>query len=84
MVDEDELKEKITTNLWSSNRTLRIPIKKFKAEITKENLVAMNIREKVVEYSTKFNKSQKGRTENIKLAAERINGYILPPGTFFF
>jgi len=83
MVDEDELKEKITTNLWSSNRTLRIPIKKFKAEITKENLVAMNIREKVVEYSTKFNKSQKGRTENIKLAAERINGYILPPGDFF-
>lgn len=83
MVDEDELKEKITANLWSSNRTLRIPIKKFKAEITKENLVAMNIREKVVEYSTKFNKSQKGRTENIKLAAERINGYILPPGDFF-
>jgi len=83
ILDEDKLKDIITSNLWSRNEILKIPIKKCEADITKEDLAAMEIKEKVVEYSTKFNKLQRGRTENIKIAAEKISGYILSPGDIF-
>jgi len=63
ILNEDELKEKIVSSLWARNKILEIPIKKCKADITKEDLAAMEIREKVAEYSTKFNKLQKGRTQ---------------------
>jgi len=83
MLDEDELKARIASNLWAQNKTLKIPVKKYRADITKEDLAALEIREKVAEYSTKFNKAQKGRTKNIQLAAEQINGLILLPGDVF-
>lgn len=85
VLDENKLKEKIISSLWlcDGELTLEVPIKKYKANITKDELKALEIKVKVAEYSTKFNKSQKGRTENIKLAAEKINGYILSPGDTF-
>lgn len=43
----------------------------------------MNIKVKVAEFSTKFNKALKERTQNIRLAAEKINGYIIAPGEVF-
>ncbi|NLZ54669.1 MAG: hypothetical protein GX892_16320 [Thermoanaerobacteraceae bacterium] len=85
ILDENKLKEDIISNLWFCDGVLKleIPIKKCEADITKEDLRALQIKLKVAEYSTKFNKSQKGRTQNIKLAAEKINGYILSPGDIF-
>ena len=69
--------------MWSENRTLDIPVKKIQAAKTKEDLASMKIRVKVAEYSTKFNKTLKGRTENIKIAGKIINGYILSPEEVF-
>jgi len=83
VLDDDKLKDNITSNLLTRNGTLEIPIKKLEADRTTEDLRALEIKQKVAEYSTKFNKSQKGRTQNIKIAAEKINGYILSPGDIF-
>ncbi len=83
ILDGDKLKENIARILWSENRTLDIPVKKIQAAKTKEDLASMKIRVKVAEYSTKFNKTLKGRTENIKIAGKIINGYILSPEEVF-
>ena len=85
ILDDNKLKEDIISNLWFCDEelTLEIPIKKLKADVTTEDLKALEIKIKIAEYSTKFDKSQKGRTKNIRLAAEKINGYILSPGDIF-
>jgi vancomycin resistance protein YoaR len=83
ILDEDKLKENIIRVLWTENRILKIPVKEWQADRTKEDLASMEIKVKVAEYSTKFNKTLKGRTENIKIAAEKINGYVLSPEEVF-
>ncbi|HHY70567.1 MAG TPA: hypothetical protein GX519_02695 [Thermoanaerobacterales bacterium] len=83
VIDEDKLKESIAKAIWSNKRKLEIPTKEWKAGKTKEALVAMGIKIKVAEYSTKFNKNLKGRTENIKIAGRKINGYTLAPEDIF-
>ncbi|MDD4568826.1 MAG: VanW family protein [Tepidanaerobacteraceae bacterium] len=82
-LDEGKLRENIIKGICMGNGNLDIPVKQWKADKTKENLKAMEIKTKVAEYSTKFNKSIKGRTENIRLAGEKLNGCLLSPNEVF-
>lgn len=81
--DIEQLKKEIVKSLWEKNKAIDIPVKQIEAHKTRENLLSMNIKVKVAEYSTKFNKSLKERTQNIRLAAEKINGHIIAPGEVF-
>jgi len=82
-LDEISLKAEVLEKVWSDDKTIEIPVIKIIPEITKESLAAMNIKTKVGEYSTKFNKALRERTENIKLAASILDGYILAPDDIF-
>ncbi|MFO7151768.1 MAG: VanW family protein [Bacillota bacterium] len=82
-VDGENLKAEILKNLWSKERKISVPVITLKPEITQETLAKMNINEEIVSFSTKFDKSQIERTTNIKLAAEKLKNYIIPPGQVF-
>ncbi|NLU09554.1 MAG: hypothetical protein GXW90_01165 [Tepidanaerobacter acetatoxydans] len=83
ILDEDMLKKKIKEAIWTENETLVIPVKVWNAEKTKEDLEKMEIRVKIAEYSTEFDKTLKNRTENIRVASEMLNGCIISPGDIF-
>jgi len=82
-LDEIGLKAEILKKVWNEDKIIEIPIIEIVPEITSEKLYAMNIRTKIGEYSTKFNKAMEERTENIKLAAGKLDGFILAPGEIF-
>lgn len=82
-LDIDNLKKSIVEALWEKNKIVNIPVKYIRAQKTREDLLKMNIKVKMAEYSTKFNKTLKERTQNIRLAAEKINGYIIAPDEVF-
>ncbi len=83
ILDEDMLKKKIKEAIWTENEILVIPVKVWNAEKTKEDLEKMEIRVKIAEYSTEFDKTLKNRTENIRVASEMLNGCIISPGDIF-
>ncbi|WP_148867949.1 VanW family protein [Thermosediminibacter litoriperuensis] len=82
-VDQESLKQEILKAIWSRERKIPVPVTTIKPEVTAETLIKMNIKEEVASFSTKFDKSQVGRSTNIKLAAEKLEGYIIPPGEVF-
>lgn len=84
-VDEEKLKEEIVKVLWEpqKQKIVHIPVKELRAEKTRDDLLSMNIKVKMAEYSTKFNKAQRERAENIRLAAEKLNGHIIAPNEIF-
>lgn len=82
-LNESKLKEEIIKKVWEGNKNIDIPIIETKPQVTEEILSAMNITAKIGEFSTRFNKELKERTENIKLAAEILNGHVIAPGEVF-
>ncbi|MCF6096813.1 VanW family protein [Thermovorax subterraneus] len=82
-VDEENLKQEILKIVWSEKRKISVPVIAIKPEITQETLSKMNIKEEIVSFSTKFDKTQAGRSTNIRLAAEKLKNYIIPPGEIF-
>ncbi|MDN5311512.1 MAG: hypothetical protein PWQ68_485 [Thermoanaerobacteraceae bacterium] len=82
-LDVDNLKKDIIEALWKKNKVVNIPVKQIQARKTREDLLKMNIKVKVTEFSTKFNKALKERTQNIRLSAEKINGLIIAPDEVF-
>lgn len=63
--------------------TIKIIIEEVEAETTEDDLRKLRIEKLLGEYTTWFNPRKKNRTENIKMAAEAINNYILPPNEEF-
>ena len=82
-IDEMELKREIVKALYTDTKTILIPTKELRSNNSKEKLQSMGIEVKIAEYSTEFNKALKGRTENIKLAAKKLNYHIIPHGQVF-
>ena len=69
VLDEEKLKKDILKKIWSKDRLINVPVMAWEAYNTARDLETMEIKYKIGEFSTKFNKALKGRTENIKLAA---------------
>lgn len=66
-----------------SAQTYEIPVTRIPAEITAEKLSEVLFRDTLASTSTSLNSSNKPRTNNVRLAAEHINGTILNPGDEF-
>ena len=60
-----------------------IPLKVTVPEITTKMIGTEAFPDLISEFSTKYSQSQKDRTTNLKLAAEKINGTVLMPGEVF-
>mgnify|MGYP004519723783 FL=1 len=60
-----------------------IPLKVTVPEITTKMIGTEAFPDLISEFSTKYSQSQRDRTTNLKLAAEKINGTVLMPGEVF-
>lgn len=67
----------------SEERMVQIPVQLIEPEVTTEELQSVLFRDTLGSSTTKFNASLTGRTTNVKLAAQKINGTILNPGDVF-
>lgn len=84
ILDEHSLKEQIINSIiWNKDKIVKVPVKQLNAENCVDDLIALGIKVKAAQFSTKFNKNLKERTENIRLAAKKLSGYILAPSEIF-
>ena len=60
-----------------------LPVTAIQPEITVADIAQTGIKEKLGLYTTAFDAGDANRTENIRLAARRINGHIIYPGQVF-
>ncbi|SHJ90403.1 VanW family protein [Tepidibacter formicigenes] len=81
-VDIKNLKETILTQIEKNDyQDISIIVKEIHAQIKYEYLSKIDTL--LGEYSTRFNVSNKNRTENVKLASQKVNGILLNPGEEF-
>jgi vancomycin resistance protein YoaR len=71
--------ERATTD----QRTITLPLKVIEPEISAANAAMLGIRELVGEGVSFFHNSSAGRANNIRVAAARFDGVIVPPGGIF-
>jgi vancomycin resistance protein YoaR len=62
---------------------ITLPVQVLYPKITVDDITNSGIREILSTYTTIFNRQDVNRTENIKVAARKTNGYILYPGKVF-
>ena len=60
-----------------------IPLKIIKPEITLDKLTKEAFPDKLGEFTTLYDSSNKNRSNNLELAAEKINGTVILPGEIF-
>lgn len=77
-------KSDIETAIENSNSNIiNIPAKITQPEVTSESLRSTLLAHELGKYSTDYSSSSADRAYNIKLACEKINGYVLAPGDEF-
>ncbi|MFZ5915919.1 MAG: VanW family protein [Chloroflexota bacterium] len=64
-------------------RTVTLPLLPIEAEISAANAAELGIREMIGEGVSFFQGSSRGRATNIRVAAARFQGVIVPPGEIF-
>ena len=67
----------------TADRTVALPVRVTTPTVDGENLLALGLRELIEESSTSFAGSLPEKAHNIRLAAERLNGTVVPPGGLF-
>lgn len=78
-ISMEEAKELART----SDKTFSIPLKITKPEVTVKNLPAEAFPDELGTYTTNFSSSSANRANNVRLAAQAINGTVLMPGEVF-
>jgi len=69
--------------LESEERTVDVPASITRPAVTAEQRDQLGIREQIARGETRFAGSSPPKIHNIKLAASRINGVVVPPGAMF-
>src|SRR5205823_5975808 len=82
-LDRPAAQQLIVDRAQSENRTVPLPVTVEAPAVTGENLGALGLREQVEESRTTFAGSVPEKIHNIRLAAERLNGVVVPPGGLF-
>ncbi len=82
-VDEAALLAAVRTALWSTERTVEVPARITQPAVTSEHRTQLGIRELVARGETRFAGSSPPKIHNIKLAASRLHGVVVPPGAMF-
>ncbi len=67
----------------ASQQTYTIPVELTKAQVTKADLEPLLFRDVLGSTTTYYNGGQAGRTTNVRLACNSVNGTILNPGEEF-
>jgi vancomycin resistance protein YoaR len=85
-LDQQAASDAIDQQIASGEHTIRLPITTLKpAVISDDGGASLGIRDLIDESTTSFVGSIPEKAHNIQLAAERLNGVVVPPGgTFSF
>ncbi|MBV9169782.1 MAG: VanW family protein [Chloroflexi bacterium] len=85
-LDRQASSNTIETQILSGEHTIQLPITTLKPAVTSDDGGAsLGIRELIDESTTSFAGSIPEKAHNIQLAAQRLNGVVVPPGgTFSF
>lgn len=80
-IDTEPLVEQIKkTRIFQEPDTLQVHFKEEQPKVTAANLEAQKIDGLIGSYTTWFDASNIERTENIRLAAQALDGALIPPG----
>jgi len=86
-LDVDTLVERLEAGAASATaRTIELPVIVSKPRVAMEDIQKMGIKERIEERSTVYSYSGDTFTEraaNVKLAAQRLHGAVIPPGEVF-
>jgi vancomycin resistance protein YoaR len=75
----------IKAGILAGQRTVELPVEVVHPAVTSDDAAKLGIRELVGESTTSFAGSIPEKAHNIQLAAQRLNGVVVPPGgTFSF
>ncbi|HLH25285.1 MAG TPA: VanW family protein [Chloroflexota bacterium] len=84
-LDQAATQQAILAHLTTDDHTVTLPVQVAAPAVTGDNLAALGITEQIEESRTSFAGSVPEKAHNIRLAAERLNGVVVPPGgTFSF
>lgn len=81
--------EKFVESLLSATRSLadqremELPMQEILPSFTTEQAKSLGIEEKVAEFTTYYNPTEKDRSNNVVIAAEALNGLIIRQGELF-
>ncbi|QZY57377.1 VanW family protein [Crassaminicella profunda] len=75
------LEEELVKNKFENEMIIELPVETISPQITSESL--STIHDLIGEYTTIFNIRRKGRTQNLRLASNEINGVVLMPMEIF-
>jgi vancomycin resistance protein YoaR len=82
-LDRAAAQQLIVDRAQSEDRTVPLPVAVEAPAVTGEKLAALGLREQVEGSRTTFAGSVPEKIHNIKLAAERLHGVVVPPGGLF-
>ena len=82
-LDQAAAQQAILARLPTDDHTVVLPVKVAAPAVTGDNLAALGIKEPIEESRTTFAGSLPEKAHNIQLAAERLNGVVVPPGALF-
>lgn len=77
-LDESGVYDAALAALQAKETVVKLPVKEAPKKVSDEDLVT--IKEVVSEFSTRFSAGNINRSQNIRLAASKIDGIIVPPG----
>ena len=73
----------IRDRILAGERGLDLPVEVARPAVAAEDAPSLGIRELIGESTTSFANSIPEKAHNIRLAAERLNGVVVPPGSTF-
>jgi vancomycin resistance protein YoaR len=82
-MDEAAAATLLKTQILAGARTVDLPVAVAQPAVTTEDTAKLGITELIEESSTSFVGSVPEKAKNIALAAERLNGVVVPPGATF-
>ena len=83
-VDSASLARTMQERLSATERTFAMPLTTARALITSEDGGKLGINELIKEGRTSFPGASAEKQHNVKLAASRLNGTVVPPGEIFY
>ncbi|WP_243089440.1 VanW family protein [Thermus neutrinimicus] len=82
--DEAEVLAAYREALARGRKSFRLPVRHIPPTPSLKDLYALGIREHLATGETDFRGSSRERTHNLLLASSKLDGLLIPPGTFSF
>lgn len=82
-VDQDATLARVNAQLYAADHTIPLQVKVTEPEIKSADAASINVKDMLMDSSTTYAGSVPPRAHNVELAAEKLNGALIPPGQVF-